>query len=109
MLLLLPWSMPALGWGELGHRIICEMAFQELDDTARERVKAMIRRDPDFDTFADACSWADHPRRRAVEHYVNLPRDAEGFAKDPCPVADKCVVSAIEKDLAALSSSSASE
>jgi hypothetical protein len=69
----------------------------------------MIRRDPDFDTFAEACSWPDRPRRRAVEHYVNLPRDAEGFTNDPCPLADECVVSAIEKDLAMLSSSSATE
>jgi hypothetical protein len=103
------WSTPALAWGDTGHRIICEIAFQELNDPARERVKAMIRQDPEFDTFAESCSWPDRPRRRAVEHYVNLPRDAEGFAKDPCPVADKCVVSAIEKDLAVLSSPGARE
>jgi hypothetical protein len=69
----------------------------------------MIRRDPEFRTFAEACRWPDHPRRRVEEHYVNLPRDALGFAEDPCPLADKCVVSAIEEDLAVLSSSSASE
>jgi S1/P1 Nuclease len=103
------WSAPALAWGDIGHRIICEIAFQELNDKARERVKAMIRRDAEFDTFAEACSWPDHPRRRAMEHYVNLPRDASGFHEDPCPLADKCVTSAIEKDLAVLSSSSATE
>ena len=107
--LVLPWSTPVLGWSDVGHRIICEIAFQEMEPTARERVKAMIRQDPEFDTFAESCSWPDRPRRRAVEHYVNLPRDAEGFAKDPCPVADKCVVSAIEKDLAVLSSPGARE
>ena len=89
--------------------IICEIAFQELEPTARERVKELIRRDPEFDTFAEACSWPDHPRRRAEEHYVNLPRDAEGLEEDPCPLATDCVVTAIEKDLAVLSSSSATE
>ena len=69
----------------LPHRIICEIAFLELEPTARERVKAMIRRDPEFDTFAESCSWPDHPRHRDVEHYVNLPRNATGFGDDPCP------------------------
>jgi S1/P1 Nuclease len=72
-------ASPGLAWGDMGHRIICEIAFQELNDTARQRVKALIRRDPEFDTFAEACSWPDHPRHRAEEHYVNLPRDALGF------------------------------
>jgi S1/P1 Nuclease len=103
------WSVPAFAWSDLGHRIICEIAFQELSDTARERVKAMSREDLEFDTFAEACSWPDRPRRRAAEHYVNLPRDAEGFDRDPCPLADKCVVAAIKEDLAVLASSSASE
>ena len=103
------WSPPVLAWGDIGHRIICEIAFQELEPSARERVKVLIRQDPEFDTFAESCSWPDHPRRRAAEHYVNLPRDAEGFSRDPCPLAEKCVVSAIEKDVAVLSSPSAGE
>jgi hypothetical protein len=49
LVLLLPG--PALAWGDLGHRIICEIAFQELNGTARERVKQLIQRDPQFDTF----------------------------------------------------------
>jgi S1/P1 Nuclease len=102
-------SGPALAWGDIGHRIICEIAFQELNDSARERVTAMIRRDREFNPFAEACSWPDHPRRRAEEHYVNLPRDADGLAEDPCPLAEKCVISAIEKDLARLSSPIATE
>jgi hypothetical protein len=69
----------------------------------------MIRRDPEFDTFAEACTWPDHPRRRVSEHYVNLPGDAEGLNEDPCPLATDCVVSAIAKDLTVLSSSSATE
>jgi S1/P1 Nuclease len=100
---------PALAWGDLGHRIICEIAFQELGSIARDRVKAMIDRDHESHTFAEACSWPDHPRRRASEHYVNLPRDADGLEEDPCPLATECVVSAITKDLAVLSSPSATE
>ena len=31
------WPAPALAWGDIGHRIICEIAFQELEAPARER------------------------------------------------------------------------
>ena len=26
---------PVWAWGDLGHRVICQIAFQELNDTAR--------------------------------------------------------------------------
>ena len=35
----------ALAWGDTGHRIICEIAFQELTDGVRQRVKQLIRLD----------------------------------------------------------------
>ena len=35
---LLLYSPSALAWGGLGHEAICELAFRELDDTARQRV-----------------------------------------------------------------------
>jgi hypothetical protein len=54
--LLLP--APALAWGDVGHRIICEIAFQELQPTAREQVKAMIR----------------GPRVRHFRHVLQLAR-----------------------------------
>ena len=34
---LLLYSPSALAWGGFGHEAICELAFVELDDTARER------------------------------------------------------------------------
>jgi hypothetical protein len=66
-------SPSALAWGGLGHEAICELAFRELDDTARERVSALIRQDPEFTTLRASCNWADKPRQRASEHFVSLP------------------------------------
>jgi hypothetical protein len=88
-------SPPALAWGGLGHETICELAFRELDDTARQRVIALIRQDPEFTSFRASCNWPDRPRQRAAEHFVNLPRDATGLDDDECPLAEECVVSAI--------------
>ena len=40
---------------------------------------------------------------------MNLPRDAGGFGAEACPLADRCVVTAVEKDVATLSSLTAGE
>jgi hypothetical protein len=76
-----------LAWNDLGHRIVCEIAFREVRQETRQRIKELVRRDPEFRRFSDACTWPDHPRTRPTEHYVNLPRDATGIETDPCPLA----------------------
>jgi hypothetical protein len=50
-LALLLYSPSALAWGSLGHEAICELAFRELDDTARQRLIALIQLDQEFTTF----------------------------------------------------------
>jgi len=96
-------------WGDTGHQLICEIAFQELTPQARARVIQLLQRDPDFKLFSKACTWPDHPRKRASEHFVNLPRSATHIGDAPCPVDDTCVVTAIDADFAVLSQASASE
>ena len=88
-----------LAWGDTAHRIICEIAFNELNSQARAEVKRLIRLDPVFFTFSGSCIWPDHPRKRSREHFVNLPRSATQLENDSCPLVDKCVVMAIEVDL----------
>ena len=56
-------------WGDTGHQIICEIAFQELNPQARTQVKQLLQHDPDFTLFSKACTWPDHPRKRASEHF----------------------------------------
>jgi hypothetical protein len=36
-LLALPGKKPALAWGDVGHRIISEIAFKEMNERTRER------------------------------------------------------------------------
>jgi hypothetical protein len=90
----------AHAWEDTGHRIICEIAFQELNPTARAEVKRLIRLDPEFRRFSMSCIFPDHPRQRSPEHFVNLERSATQIEADPCPLSDKCVVPAIASDLA---------
>ncbi len=90
----------AAAWGDLGHQIICQIAYLELNPEIKARVDALIAIDPKFRTFADACTWPDmFPRIRSIEHFLNVPRTDQ--AVDPahlCPVADRCVASAILND-----------
>jgi hypothetical protein len=94
----------ARAWGDNGHKIICEIAFRLAQPDTRYAVRRLIQSDTEFSTFADSCVFPDHPRRRASEHFVNLPRDSQGLTSDQCPQADKCVLTAILSDSKVLSS-----
>ena len=77
--------------------------------STRAEIRRLIKTDTEFDIFSDACTWPDHPRKRAGEHFVNLARDSSGLTSDTCPGAHECVVSAIRKDAAVLASSDADD
>jgi hypothetical protein len=47
----------ALAWGDTGHLIICEIAFQELTDTARQRVDSSRRRPKLGPTVSRIPTW----------------------------------------------------
>lgn len=109
LILLLFLPSIASAWGGTGHAIICEIAFQELEDDARNEVIRLINLDDDFDAFSESCSWADRPRKRAPEHYLNVPRSQVVITADECPLAERCVLTAIRKDLDILSDKSQSD
>lgn len=92
----------ALAWGDEGHRVVCEIALREVTDATRDKINALIAADGHFTSFSDACTWPDHPRLRAEEHYVDLLRYATKLNDDTCPTADTCVVTAIELDVGRL-------
>jgi hypothetical protein len=89
----------AFAWGDVGRRVVCQIAYEELKPQIKARVDALVAIEPKFRTFADACTALDHLHIRAPEHYVDLPRSAKGIdVEHPCPVADRCVISAILND-----------
>ena len=64
-----------MAWGNDGHKIICEIAMRRVSAESRIEIARLMSTDQDFTSFAEACTWADHPRKRAAEHFLNLPRD----------------------------------
>jgi hypothetical protein len=75
----------AWAWGDLDHKIVCEIAFQELNDKARAEVIRLMALDSTFDSFTDACTWPDHPRKRAEEHFINVTRTLQTIADGLVP------------------------
>ena len=88
----------AFAWGNTGHQVICEIAFQELSSVARDQVKALIQQDSGYRTFAESCTWPDkirgQERYRHYKklHFVNAER---GAASMPEACAEGCILSAI--------------
>lgn len=112
-------STVAASFGDDGHRIICQMAYESLGESTRAEVQRLTRlyRRPDggsYGTFAEACTFADLARRRAGDgvegwerhgrfstwHYMNVPRDTRRIAVRPC--ARACVLTGIAHHLARL-------
>jgi S1/P1 Nuclease len=91
-------SSEAHAWGDTGHKVVCEIAFRLVQVDTRAAIRKLIRSDQEFDTFSDSCIYPDHPRKRAPEHFINLPRDSSGLTSDECPGEDKCVLTAILND-----------
>src|SRR5271168_2644961 len=90
----------------MGHTVVCEIAFRLAVPDTRAAIRKLIRADSEFDTFGESCTFPDHPRKRASEHFINLPRDSKGLTSDECPHSDKCVLTAIGNDSSILSSRS---
>ena len=96
----------ALSWGEDGHRVVCQIAFDELTTAARSEVNRLLALDPDFDSFAESCLFADSPERiRFLDHFINMPRSAQAITTADCPLAESCVIRAIQNDFGVLQDS----
>ena len=101
---LVVYALPAHAWGDLGPKIICEIAFQEFDDKARAEVDRLIGLDT-FQSFPESRVWPDHPRKRAEEHFINVGRSFTHFTATSCPTAPKCTFTVIAADTDVLKTS----
>ncbi|MFV8782598.1 S1/P1 nuclease [Microbulbifer sp. SA54] len=90
----------AFAWGPDGHRVAGEIAWQLLDEPAREQVSRLLQVKGEA-SLAEAGTWADRIRGQgkydwaAPLHYVNLPEAWAGYDEQrDCPTPG-CVVKAI--------------
>jgi hypothetical protein len=101
----------ASAWGDTAHQVVCEMAFRLAKSATQAEIQRLINSDASgtYPDFSEACVLPDHPRIRAPEHFLNLPRDSAGLTSDNCPLAQKCVLTAILSDLKVLSDKNESD
>ncbi|WP_323844169.1 S1/P1 nuclease [Microbulbifer magnicolonia] len=100
--------MEVFAWGEDGHRVVGEIAWQYLDPEVREEVQALLQiaGEP---SLAEATTWADRIRSNssydwaAPLHYISLPIQWDGYRESrDCPAAG-CILKAIAHFEAVLS------
>jgi hypothetical protein len=104
----------ALAWGANGHKIVCEIAFQNLDADAKKFVLNLRQADPERrPTFAEDCVWADDARNTdefrftSAFHYINIPEGAgQADLSRDCDTAARCVTWAIPHYAAILADTS---
>ena len=103
----------AWAWGSTGHQIVCEIAFRLAATDTRAAIRKLISKDDEYNTFSESCIFPDRPPKRRPEHFINLERSAKGIPDEhcllgencapTCPIADKCLLTAIQADFALLS------
>lgn len=111
-LFVLLFSGASLAFGQIGHRMICELAYEQLSVSQQQRLDALLAH-TDFDSFPPACVWADQLRGQEQydfarpHHYVNIRLEDQAVSMDHCPDYG-CVLSAINEHYALLQQDSQS-
>jgi hypothetical protein len=106
----------AQAWGPDGHKIVCQIAWDQLSQHAKDAIDQARQGDnmTKYPTFAESCVWADDIRSdHAFDwakplHFLDVPKNGNDNAPvDSCPAAG-CVTSAIDRFSAVLKDTSAS-
>ena len=111
VLLFFPQKVCSLGYD--GHKIIGEISSHYLSAETKKAIHQILNDDPDS-TMALASIWADLIKRNPHYdyakplHYVNIPKNSEGYKKSRDCFDGGCVVEAIYKYAKVLKDTSSS-
>ena len=78
MLALILLGGEARAWGDLGHKVVCEIAFRSVLPNTQAAINRLMQLDSEFKSFSNSCIYPDHPRIRAPEHFL---KSASGFQR----------------------------
>jgi len=89
-------------WKQEGHAAVGILAMDFIDDTARKELGSLLG-STSMESVGELCNWPDAVEKQsewiwaAPQHYVNIPRSANGYdAERDCPDG-LCVTEAIKK------------
>ncbi|MFC1750436.1 S1/P1 nuclease [Pseudomonadota bacterium] len=95
------YSTGAQAWGELGHQLVCDIAWRSMSSDAKRDITKLIRLSS-YKTFADACTHADKVRSDPnmawlkPYHYINIAREENTVKESDCSKKG-CVLNGISK------------
>lgn len=105
-------TAPVLRWGWDAHKMVCAIAWWDMEESTRQAIKELLAVDGRYDRFMESCLWADEVRGRESQydrwttaHYVNLPRGADAFVIERDCANTFCVVEGIQESRATLAAS----
>jgi hypothetical protein len=76
-------AVPGLGFNFFAHRVIADIAWQQLDAPTREKIVATLRRHPRFDDFTKAKRETVEDEDRWIFQYAAVwPDTARGLPRD---------------------------
>jgi len=106
LIALLMLAMPALAWGNEGHRVVALIAAGRLTPAAKAQVADLLDTPDAAAAMENVASWADDIRYGRPEtapwHFVDIEIATNGYnAAADCANGD-CVVAQIHKDIAIL-------
>lgn len=93
-------------WGYDAHRLICDIAWREMNPAARAAAQRILADDRPYERFSESCVWADEVRndtayaRYVTAHYMNVPSGRERVDPAVDCAESYCVIEAI-RDLTA--------
>ena len=111
------YGLDSYGWSDMGHKLVCDIAYEHLDPDVKGTIKDLIKALPnehkalisekDVPNFGKLCPCADKIRSLAeykavaTWHYVNADRSDASMHRKYCVTG--CILSAIDQHEAILS------
>lgn len=115
LIFFLLFTQQAFALGKVGHKVICQVAFDHLSPSTQDKVNTLLEELPKYDkklinkynyksanstiSFADTCTWADAIKKNKSYdkykkwHYVNVARNQTKVTPETCQT--NCVTSAV--------------
>ena len=107
----------ANAWGKFGHLVVCDLAYRNLTETSRAKLKELFQvkkggitvkgsgklADRHYTSFNVGCLEEDElPRKHADDHFINVSRNTKSIDGATCPNNHECIFAGIERDFKTL-------
>jgi len=96
-----------MAYSGFGHVLICEIALRNIQEDTRKILTTLVSAHGEYSSFNEACKYADRfPRKHPNSHFANYARDTKKIINDECVMADECIFTGIEREIATLKNQS---